>query len=295
MTPATTTDPVRPAIAPGSSAAILKTYPPRRSGTGSQWHSRAAAQPRRRNDRHRPDGSSGVTKATKNWTRGCTSSSPRRPSCHRGTGGGGGRGSLPGHSGTAPGGAQIGPAVPGSPHITGTIAEWASWTQMRFPGPVTTHSRPASPRVRHDRDRNRDLGEYRGTQYLDHPPAKQRHAAPDRGPQGGPANRTPNPQLKSPIYLTIKKLRPISRTAGSCHHVQRSSITSASQCQTPPGGTDAGTSEQTCPQPACGHGGAGRGRRARPRLTAPRFQCGQRKDSVRWRCAGLAARGSGRW
>ena len=95
--------------------------------------------------------------------------------------------------------------------------------------------------VRHDRDRNRDLGEYRGTQYLDHPPAKQRHAAPDRGPQGGPANRTPNPQLKSPIYLTIKKLRPISRTAGSCHHVQRSSITSASQCQTPPGGTDAGT------------------------------------------------------
>ena len=42
-------------------------------------------------------------------------------------------------------GIRIGPVIPHSLHITGTVQEWESWTQMRFPRPVTMSSRPAWP------------------------------------------------------------------------------------------------------------------------------------------------------
>ena len=35
-------------------------------------------------------------------------------------------------------GARIGPAIPRSLHITGTVGDWESWTGMRFPETATT-------------------------------------------------------------------------------------------------------------------------------------------------------------
>jgi hypothetical protein len=55
-------------------------------------------------------------------------------------------------------GARIGPAIPRSLHITGTISQWESWTQMRFPE-TDDYVFPAGLTTVHI-DRERDLGEY---------------------------------------------------------------------------------------------------------------------------------------
>ena len=74
-------------------------------------------------------------------------------------------------------GARIGPVIPRSLHITGTVEEWESWTQMRFPesgdyvfpaGLATSTSTANAPRP------------VLGTQHLDHPPAHPRHSPPPR-------------------------------------------------------------------------------------------------------------------
>ena len=67
-------------------------------------------------------------------------------------------------------GARIGPAIPHSLHITGTVGEWESWTQHeRSRKPVTTCSR--RPRTVHI-DRDHDLGEYwEPNIWIIHPPA----------------------------------------------------------------------------------------------------------------------------
>ena len=55
-------------------------------------------------------------------------------------------------------GARIGPAIPRSLHITGTVGQWESWTQLRFPetGDYVFPAGLATVRI----DRARDLGEY---------------------------------------------------------------------------------------------------------------------------------------
>jgi hypothetical protein len=55
-------------------------------------------------------------------------------------------------------GARIGPAIPRSLHITGTVADWESWTDMRFPGTGDYVFPEGLAPVHIDRDR--DAGEY---------------------------------------------------------------------------------------------------------------------------------------
>ena len=55
-------------------------------------------------------------------------------------------------------GARIGPAIPRSLHITGTVGEWESWTQMPFPE-TGDYVFPAGLATVHI-DRDRDIGEY---------------------------------------------------------------------------------------------------------------------------------------
>ena len=55
-------------------------------------------------------------------------------------------------------GARIGPAAPRSLHITGTVAEWESWTRLRFPE-TGDYVFPAGLATVHI-DRAKDLGEY---------------------------------------------------------------------------------------------------------------------------------------
>jgi GNAT superfamily N-acetyltransferase len=55
-------------------------------------------------------------------------------------------------------GARLGPAVPHSLHITGTVAEWESWTGMRYPE-TGEYVFPAGLATVHI-DRERDIGEY---------------------------------------------------------------------------------------------------------------------------------------
>jgi len=55
-------------------------------------------------------------------------------------------------------GARVGPVIPHSLHITGTVEEWESWTHMRFPE-TADYVFPAGLATVHI-DRERDLGEY---------------------------------------------------------------------------------------------------------------------------------------
>lgn len=55
-------------------------------------------------------------------------------------------------------GARIGPTLPESLRITGTVADWESWTQMRFPE-TGDYVFPAGLATVHI-DRERDIGEY---------------------------------------------------------------------------------------------------------------------------------------
>jgi len=55
-------------------------------------------------------------------------------------------------------GARIGPAIPHSLHITGTVAEWESWTHMHFPE-TGDYVFPAGLATVHI-DRDTDTGEY---------------------------------------------------------------------------------------------------------------------------------------
>jgi hypothetical protein len=55
-------------------------------------------------------------------------------------------------------GARIGPAIPHSLHITGTVGEWETWTRMAFPE-TGDYVFPAGLATVHI-DRERDLGEY---------------------------------------------------------------------------------------------------------------------------------------
>jgi len=55
-------------------------------------------------------------------------------------------------------GARIGPAIPRSLHITGTAADWESWTGMRFPGQRDYVFPAGLTTVRIDRDTG--MGEY---------------------------------------------------------------------------------------------------------------------------------------
>jgi len=67
-------------------------------------------------------------------------------------------------------GARIGPAIPRSLHITGTVGQWESWTQLRFPetGDYVFPAGLATVSI----DRARDLGEYwEPNIWIIHPPA----------------------------------------------------------------------------------------------------------------------------
>jgi GNAT superfamily N-acetyltransferase len=55
-------------------------------------------------------------------------------------------------------GGRIGPAIPRSLHITGTVGEWETWTRMAFPE-TGDYVFPAGLATVHI-DRDRDLGEY---------------------------------------------------------------------------------------------------------------------------------------
>jgi hypothetical protein len=67
-------------------------------------------------------------------------------------------------------GARIGPSIPRSLHITGTVADWEAWTQMRFPA-TEDYVFPAGLTTVHI-DRERDCGEYwEPNIWLVHPPA----------------------------------------------------------------------------------------------------------------------------
>jgi GNAT superfamily N-acetyltransferase len=55
-------------------------------------------------------------------------------------------------------GARIGPVIPHSLHITGTVAQWESWTELRFPE-TGDYVFPAGLAPVHI-DRDADLGEY---------------------------------------------------------------------------------------------------------------------------------------
>ncbi len=66
-------------------------------------------------------------------------------------------------------GARIGPAIPRSLHITGTVADWESWTQMAFPetGDYVFPAGLANVHI----DRERDVGEYwEPNIWIIHPP-----------------------------------------------------------------------------------------------------------------------------
>jgi len=66
-------------------------------------------------------------------------------------------------------GARIGPAIPRSLHIAGTVAEWESWTELRFPE-TGDYVFPAGLATVHI-DRDRDLGEYwEPNVWIIHPP-----------------------------------------------------------------------------------------------------------------------------
>jgi hypothetical protein len=55
-------------------------------------------------------------------------------------------------------GARIGPAIPHSLHITGTVGEWESWTRMQYPE-TGDYVFPAGLATVHI-DREADIGEY---------------------------------------------------------------------------------------------------------------------------------------
>jgi hypothetical protein len=55
-------------------------------------------------------------------------------------------------------GATLGPALPRSLRISGTVGEWEAWTKMRFPESGESVFRSGLATVRVDTDR--DLGEY---------------------------------------------------------------------------------------------------------------------------------------
>jgi hypothetical protein len=67
-------------------------------------------------------------------------------------------------------GARIGPTIPHSLHITGTVGQWESWTQLRFPE-TGDYVFPAGLTTVHI-DRDHDLGEYwEPNIWIIHPPA----------------------------------------------------------------------------------------------------------------------------
>jgi GNAT superfamily N-acetyltransferase len=67
-------------------------------------------------------------------------------------------------------GARIGPAIPRSLHIAGTVAQWESWTGMPFPE-TGDYVFPAGLATVHI-DRERDAGEYwEPNIWIIHPPA----------------------------------------------------------------------------------------------------------------------------
>jgi GNAT superfamily N-acetyltransferase len=69
-------------------------------------------------------------------------------------------------------GARLGPAIPRSLRITGTVADWESWTQMSFPE-TGDYVFPAGLATVHI-DRERDAGEYwEPNVWIIHPPAGQ--------------------------------------------------------------------------------------------------------------------------
>jgi hypothetical protein len=66
-------------------------------------------------------------------------------------------------------GARIGPAIPHSLHITGTVAEWEDWTQLSFPE-TADYVFPAGLATVHI-NRDHDLGEYwEPNIWIIHPP-----------------------------------------------------------------------------------------------------------------------------
>jgi hypothetical protein len=68
-------------------------------------------------------------------------------------------------------GARIGPAIPRSLHITGTVEEWESWTRLRFPESGNYVFPAGLSTVRIDRDN--DLGEYwEPNIWIIHPPVR---------------------------------------------------------------------------------------------------------------------------
>jgi hypothetical protein len=69
-------------------------------------------------------------------------------------------------------GARIGPAIPNSLHITGSVGEWESWTRMSFPE-TGDYVFPAGLATVHI-DRDADLGEYwEPNVWIIHPPVRQ--------------------------------------------------------------------------------------------------------------------------
>jgi hypothetical protein len=71
-------------------------------------------------------------------------------------------------------GASIGPAIPRSMHITGTVADWESWVEMPFPqtGDYVFPAGLASVHI----DREQDSGEYwEPNVWMIHPLATGRH------------------------------------------------------------------------------------------------------------------------
>jgi len=66
-------------------------------------------------------------------------------------------------------GARIGPVIPHSLHITGTVGEWESWTDMAFPE-TSDYVFPAGLATVHI-DRDADIGEYwEPNIWIIHPP-----------------------------------------------------------------------------------------------------------------------------
>jgi hypothetical protein len=69
-------------------------------------------------------------------------------------------------------GARIGPAIPRSLHITGTVGDWESWTGMRFPE-TGDYVFPAGLAIVHI-GRDSDTWRVLGTERVDHPPVSSR-------------------------------------------------------------------------------------------------------------------------
>ena len=66
-------------------------------------------------------------------------------------------------------GARIGPVIPHSLHIAGSVRDWESWTQLRFPE-TGDYVFPAGLTTVHI-DRERGIGEYREPNiWIIHPP-----------------------------------------------------------------------------------------------------------------------------